>query len=107
MRVIFNCISKSQGRHREVGSEGSETANPRVDEQKSRIRPRIRMSEPKITKSTEEGFRVNEAIAGRRIGDLPGEACISSGRVSTALCSAMGGVRMQESAEGIVVRWHS
>lgn len=53
--MIFNCTSKSQGRNREVGSEGNETANPRADGQKSRTRPRI-------TKSTEEGFRVNEAV---------------------------------------------
>jgi uncharacterized membrane protein len=33
MYLIFNCISKPQGRYREVGSEGSGTANPRADEQ--------------------------------------------------------------------------
>jgi hypothetical protein len=32
------------------------------------------MSEPSITKSTEEGLRVNEAVAGRKIRCLPGEA---------------------------------
>jgi hypothetical protein len=31
------------------------------------------MSEPSITKSTEEGFRVNWAVAGRKVGGLPRE----------------------------------
>jgi hypothetical protein len=31
------------------------------------------MSEPKITKSTEDGIRVNGAVAGRKVGGLPRE----------------------------------
>lgn len=70
---IFNCISKSQGQNREIWSEGSETANPRADEQKTRIRPSVRMSEPSIAKSPEAGHRVNVSEAGGKISDLPGE----------------------------------
>jgi hypothetical protein len=101
--MIFNCISKSQGRNREVGSEGSETANPRADEEESRIRPRIQMSEPKITKSTEEGFRVNAAAAGGKVGGLPGEISKAGGPSHRAalLAVTLGG-SFEKSAEGIV-----
>jgi hypothetical protein len=106
--MIFNCTSKSQGRHREVGSEGSETAKPRADGQKPRIRPRIWMSEPKITKSTEDGFRVNGAVAGGKVGGLPGE--VSEVRDSgnrTALSMATSRGNSEKSADGIVAGWHS
>jgi hypothetical protein len=105
--MIFNCNSKSQGRNREVGSEGSETANPRADEQKPRIRPRIRMSEPKMTKSTEEGFRVNGAVAGRKISGLPGEiseVCGTGNRAALSAATSKG--NSEKSAEGIVAGWN-
>ncbi len=101
--MIFNCNSKSQGRNREVGSEGSETANPRADGQKLRIRPRIWMIEPMITKSTEEGFRVNGAVAGGKVGGLPRE--ISEVRDSgnrAALWAATSRGSSEKSADGIV-----
>jgi hypothetical protein len=103
----FKCASKSQVRHREVGSKGSETANPRADEQKSRRRPGTRMSEPSITKSTEEGFRVNEAVAGRKIRYLPGEIsnpCLRRNLKARNL--ATGFVSLEKSAEGIVADRH-
>jgi len=102
----LKCASKSQGRHREVGSEGSETANPRTDEQKPRRRPGARMSEPSITKSTEEGLRVNEAVAGRKIRSLPGEAsslCVQSNLEAQGSATTL--VSLEESAEGIVAVW--
>ncbi len=67
--MIFNCNSKSQGRNREVGSEGSETAKSRADEQESRIRPRTPVSLPRKAKPTEGEFRVNAAVAGRKVID--------------------------------------
>jgi hypothetical protein len=98
--MIFNCTSKSQGRHREVGSEGSETAKPRADGQKPRIRPRIWMSEPKITKSTEDGFRVNGAVAGGKIGGLPGEISEERGTGNrAALLAATSKGNSENSAE--------
>ena len=101
--MIFNCTSKSQGRNREIGSEGSETAKPRVDEQKSRIRPRIRMSEPKITKSTEDGFRVNVAATGGKVSGLPGEISEQRGSGNrTALAVATLRGNSEKSADGIV-----
>ena len=69
----FNCISKSQELNREIWSEGSETTNPRADEQEARIRPSVRMSEPSITKSTEVGHKVNVTVTGGKINSLPGE----------------------------------
>ena len=73
MRMIFLITSREQGLIREGWSEGSSLANPRVDVQKSRRRLRSRMSQPKMTKSTEDGARVNAAATGRRFIFLPGE----------------------------------
>ena len=103
MCLIFNFISKPQGRHREVGSEGSGTANPRADEQKSRIRPRIRVSLPRKAKPTEGEFRVNAAVAGRKMGGCPAEISAIGARGNLrALEAAMSQGNAEKSAEVIV-----
>ena len=103
MYLIFNCISKPQGRHREVGSEGSGTANPRVDEQESRIRPRIRVSLPRKAKPTEGEFRVNAAVAGRKMGGCPAEISAIGARGNLrALEAAMYQGNAEKSAEVMV-----
>lgn len=103
--MIINCISKSQGRSREAGSEGSETANPRTDEQKSRIRPRIWVSLPRKAKPSKERFKVNVAVAGRKINVLPGEISKKSGaNIGSALSVATLRGNFEKSAEVIVVR---
>ncbi len=96
MYLIFNCISKPQGRHREVGSEGSGTANPRADEQESRIRPRIRVSLPRKAKPTEGEFRVNAAVAGRKMSGCPAEISAVGARGNPG---ALGTVMSQASVE--------
>ena len=103
MYLIFNCISKPQGRHREVGSEGSGTANPRADEQKSRIRPRIRVSLPRKAKPTEDEFRVNAAVAGRKMGGLPAEISAVGARGNPrALETAMSQANAEKSTTALI-----
>ena len=66
------------------------------------------MSQPKMTKPTRRGDEVNVADEWIKIMFLPGEACIAcTERKLRAPVSAMRAVSIQESAEGIVVRWHS
>ncbi len=83
MCLIFNCIGKLQGRHCEVGSEGSGTANPRADVQKSRIRPSIRVSLPRKAKPTEGEFSVNVVVSGIKMGGSLADICILNRSQST------------------------
>lgn len=108
MRMIFLNISKEQGLFREEWSEGSSTANPRTDEQKSGIRPRVWVSVPRNAKPTEGRLKVNSAVTGRKFTCLPGEISEASGwgNPSAPLVAMLRG-SSEKSAEGIVAGWHS
>jgi hypothetical protein len=105
--MIIETTSRRQGFTCEGRPEGSLIANPRGDEQESYRRPSTWMSEPMVTKSIGRGYKVNVTLAGRKIMFLPGEACNSCDRKAIAPFLVIGEARLQESAEGILVRWHS
>jgi len=106
--MMITTTSGGQGRAGDRSSEGSPLANPRADEQESHRRPIVRVRWPSAPKPTEGGRAVNAAVAGRKIVFLPREVCRVCAVVSPgAPLSAMAAGRRQESAEGIVVEWHS
>jgi len=49
--------NRRQGRHREVGSEGSRSVNLRADEQKRHIRPSPRVRQHNMSTPKEQGIR--------------------------------------------------
>jgi hypothetical protein len=69
------------------------------------------MSEPKITKSTEDGFRVNEAVAGEKVRGLPreiSEVGDSGNRVALSMATSGGNFEKSTTAliftRGLIVK---
>ena len=60
--IVDTSTSRRQGRHREVGSEGSPSAKLRADEQKRHTRPSLRVSGLFIAIEMPDGT-VNAAVA--------------------------------------------
>ena len=73
-------ISRRQGRFREKSSEGSRSANVRVDGQKLHIRLSLWASWHNTTKPAGSGGRVNAAVAHGKLTFLSGEICLPCGR---------------------------
>jgi hypothetical protein len=66
-------------------------------------RPRIRVSLPRKAKPTEGEFRVNAAVAGRKMGGLPAEiSAVGAWGNPRALEAAMSQANAEKSADVIV-----
>lgn len=102
---ILKSTSRRQGRKGNRPSERSPSANLCADEQKLNIRPNPWVSKHNIAKPDRRTWEmVNSAVVERKIMQLPGEICQSSGVKTKVYTSSetlpeMGRVKRQKSAE--------
>jgi len=85
--MLMNTIkstSRRQGRLRKEGSEGSRSANVRVDGQKPHTRLSSWASWHNTTKPAGSGGRVNAAVVHGKFTSLSGEICLPCGRKLTS-----------------------